>query len=567
MKSLAQCNFPITTSNGKKKTLKEQGNITPDFLHKIITKKNGKPDLLAISIYVEARSWFKPKKTKANGNVIYSSKLKGYGWQVGYEYFVKKHHCSSDLIRTKFVLLEKLGLLKRTFKTEYFYGKRFNNLMYLLVWKDTPHFYSETGLEKSATTTLENQGYLYLNSRTPILENKDNIYVIPNNHLIEELESSKSFLCSSIKEIPVIEGNKTRVREAESKTLPCANGSMSEPAQDEFAHNKTEIVEATEEPKAVQAVTFCNQLNQRQFPRLLTATEEKTIHLQRAQRAHANTEESSFAELMSRVLDPTFQAPITQEPDYTEPTLANDSMNEPAKVLTSTEPRLTLEQTEVMKQEKIYEIGNEETNKMLLSKAIFNTFGEEAANKIQDNCEFMFLSEGKLRIKLKPGITLEEQEKTKLRACIKAVYGEDVKMVSDVPKMIITPKPWPILAATTSHSVTKSAAVVFGFPQGSQWPKFKTSLTRCFNARHESKYTEHIIKNWYEKLRVSSESSNKSLVLVGDGCVIDRITQDYLELTEAAVLASGIDIEMRYESNRQKPLLISKETINYWKRK
>jgi len=31
---------------------------------------------------------------------------------------------------------------------EYFYGKKFNNLMYLLVWKDTTYFYNEIGLKK-----------------------------------------------------------------------------------------------------------------------------------------------------------------------------------------------------------------------------------------------------------------------------------------------------------------------------------------------------------------------------------------------------------------------------------
>ena len=101
----------------KKITLKEQGNIIPESLYKIIIKENGAPDLLAIDIYIEARSWFKLKKTKVNGNVIYSSKLKGHGWQIGYEYFSKKYGCTSETIRTKLVLLEKLGLLPRDFRT------------------------------------------------------------------------------------------------------------------------------------------------------------------------------------------------------------------------------------------------------------------------------------------------------------------------------------------------------------------------------------------------------------------------------------------------------------------
>lgn len=218
----------------EKLVLKDQGNIKPEILNEVIVNKRGKPDLLAIEIYVEVRSWFKPKKTKHQGNVIYSSKLKGHGFQIGYEYFCKKYKCSSDVIRKRLVLLEELGLLTREFRTEYFYGKRFNNIMYLLVWKDTPYFYSEIGLEKPkhlSSSYPQNQGHLCKKTRTPILENKDNIYVIPNNYPIEDKNSSKSFLSSQDiilkKEINNII---TPAREEENASF--AHSSFCEPAQD-----------------------------------------------------------------------------------------------------------------------------------------------------------------------------------------------------------------------------------------------------------------------------------------------------------------------------------------------
>lgn len=226
----------------KKNVLKEQGNITPEFLYKIITNKNGKPDHIAISIYVEARSWFKFKKTKVDGNVIYSSKLKGHGWQIGYEYFSKKYKCSADVIRKKLVLLEKLDLITRDFRTEYFYGKRFNNLMYILVWKDTPHFYSEIGLEKLkkvSTSYPQNQGHLCLKSRTPILENKDNIYVIPNNNPIEKDIALGYISFSSSKDIPVIENTDARARATENAT--CENAILAEHSQIAIPESKENI--------------------------------------------------------------------------------------------------------------------------------------------------------------------------------------------------------------------------------------------------------------------------------------------------------------------------------------
>ena len=184
-----------TKPSNKKNLLKEEGNIRIEALYKLILTNKGKPDHVAIDIYLEARSWYKPKKTNIQGNIVYSSKLKGYGWQIGYEYLANKYGCTSETIRTKLVLLEKLGLLKRDFRTEYYHGKRFNNNMYLLVWKDTPHFYSEIGLEKKVSTTPQNQVELCKNSLTPIQKNLDNIYVIPNNGKKKE-EEAKAYSSS-----------------------------------------------------------------------------------------------------------------------------------------------------------------------------------------------------------------------------------------------------------------------------------------------------------------------------------------------------------------------------------
>lgn len=242
-KATNKTNLSIET---QKHILKDQGNIKPEILNKIIVNKKGKPDFLAIDIYVEARSWFKPKKTKHQGNIVYSSKLKGHGFQIGYEYFCKKYKCSSDVIRKKLVLLEELGLLTREFRTEYFYGKRFNNIMYLLVWKDTPYFYSEIGLEKPKklfSSYPKNQAHLSEKSSTPILENKDNIYVIPNNYLIEDKNSSKSFL-SSNNIILKQENNNIITPAREANTTSFAFSSFNELAKDASKVPKAESIPA-----------------------------------------------------------------------------------------------------------------------------------------------------------------------------------------------------------------------------------------------------------------------------------------------------------------------------------
>ena len=465
----------------KKTVLKEQGNITPESLYQIITKKDGKPDLLAIDIYIEARSWFKLKKTKVNGNVIYSSKLKGHGWQIGYEYFVNKYKCSSDVIRTKFILLEKLRLLERDFRTEYFYGKRFNNLMYLLVWKDTPHFYSEIGLEKPSTPILENkdtypekQVPLSLNSRTSILENKDIIYVIPNNDPREELKPSSRVLRSSLKDIPVIECNNTHAREPELSSH--ADGLLTQPAQDEILS----------EPNQVDKSDHLNK------PKLLTAPEKKPN---------------------------------------------------------------TPEETPVMKPEEP-PLSKKETRKMLLSKAIFDAFGATIANEIQDNCTFEELEPDKVGIKPGVGVSFNDIEKAKIRRCIKVVYGEEVTILAAIPKPMVT------LAKTDNESGLAKSDVGVSVCQNPQWLCLRSNLHKAFMKRHEGKYAEHIIKNWFDRLSVSPESRREKLILIGETSVIHRIYEEYISATEQAVLDSNFEVELRYEGDRERPIILTKEMIN-----
>jgi len=126
------------------KELPKKGNYTEEEFYSIIVNAKGKSDLLAIRIYSDIRSWFKPGK---NGE----SKLKANGYRTSYEDLAKKHKVSKSLIKQKIVFLEGLELLKRDFRREYICGQWQYNVLYLLVWKNTPYFYSEIGIEKTVT--------------------------------------------------------------------------------------------------------------------------------------------------------------------------------------------------------------------------------------------------------------------------------------------------------------------------------------------------------------------------------------------------------------------------------
>jgi hypothetical protein len=393
--AVSKLNTKTNIVQQKKLALKDEGNIKPEILNEIIVNKKGKPDLLAIDIYVEVRSWYKLKKTIVNGNVVYSSKLKGHGFQIGYEYFANKYKVTSETIRTKLVLLEELGLLTREFRTEYFKGKRFNNTMYLLVWKDTPHFYSEIGLEKPkklSSISPENQGHLSQNSLTPIQKNLDNIYVIPNN---QPKEIPHSYANGGISESSIIT--------TETNTRAC------DPVQKNQQQNN-----ATFAP--------CNLAEQEQVA--LTAKQEKAIELERKQRTSENTGMFAMSDLMNQLL------------------------NEPQKT----------EEIPEMKQEEIPQLTDKQERAMLLSKALYGSFGEQRSNEIQDDYKFVETEPQKVCIQTK-AMLLNDIEKAKIRKCIQSVYGEDVT----IAMQIITPTPVEQMLPVNQNTVlpTKSNLLTF----------------------------------------------------------------------------------------------------------
>lgn len=129
------------------KPLKREGDFVEKQLKSIIVKRDGKPDRLAIEIYSRLKGWFQPNK---NNRFKKTGKLdiREHGFRTSYEELAKEHNCSKELVRQKIVLLEELGLGSRDFRIEYAGGIRKNNVLHLLIWKETPYFKFEHGLEK-----------------------------------------------------------------------------------------------------------------------------------------------------------------------------------------------------------------------------------------------------------------------------------------------------------------------------------------------------------------------------------------------------------------------------------
>lgn len=73
-------------------------------LYKIIVTKNNRPDHLAIELYLDIKRFSKEEKRSTI--------------QIGYSYFTEKYKYHQRSIARKFIILEDLGLIKRSFTTE-----------------------------------------------------------------------------------------------------------------------------------------------------------------------------------------------------------------------------------------------------------------------------------------------------------------------------------------------------------------------------------------------------------------------------------------------------------------
>lgn len=155
------------------KPLKKEGDFVEKQLKSIIVKRDGKPDRLAIEIYSRLKGWFQPNKDnrfKKTGKLD----IREHGFRTSYEELAKEHSCSKEVVRQKIVLLEELGLASRDFRIEYAGGIRKNNVLHLLIWKETPYFHFEHGLEKRPVfnSNINKETWKKIEKESPILSKK-----------------------------------------------------------------------------------------------------------------------------------------------------------------------------------------------------------------------------------------------------------------------------------------------------------------------------------------------------------------------------------------------------------
>ena len=110
------------------------GNVIPQIWYKTITKENGKPHLLAISILADIVYWYRPAEVRdeATGQLIgYRKKFKADLLQRSYDQFAELFGESKRSITDAVIRLEMLGVIKREFRVIEIAGVKYNNVLFL----------------------------------------------------------------------------------------------------------------------------------------------------------------------------------------------------------------------------------------------------------------------------------------------------------------------------------------------------------------------------------------------------------------------------------------------------
>ena len=116
------------------------GNVVPHAWYSAIQTESGKPDMVAITILSEILYWHRPREECDESDpetIVISKRFKADLLQISYRQLTMKFGFSKDQSRRAMDRLEKLGLIKREFRTiETASGDKLNNVMYVELFSD-----------------------------------------------------------------------------------------------------------------------------------------------------------------------------------------------------------------------------------------------------------------------------------------------------------------------------------------------------------------------------------------------------------------------------------------------
>lgn len=154
------------------------GNVIPEAWYHTITNENGKVNCLAIHILADIVYWYRPTehRDEATLSVTYTKKFHDDDYlQRSYDQLMQKFNISKKQAYDAVVALEKLGVIKRHFKTIYTSNIPLANVMFIELIPEVlksltyPGIYE--GAYKNVDTPLQNGKEVSTKTGIPTCEN------------------------------------------------------------------------------------------------------------------------------------------------------------------------------------------------------------------------------------------------------------------------------------------------------------------------------------------------------------------------------------------------------------
>ena len=110
------------------------GNVIPESWYKTVVSANGRVNLLAVNLLGEIVYWYRPMEVRdeRSGDVTWVKKFADEEYlQKSYAQICEKYNVSTKQAREALIVLEKLGVVKRHFRTIETEMGKCPNVMYI----------------------------------------------------------------------------------------------------------------------------------------------------------------------------------------------------------------------------------------------------------------------------------------------------------------------------------------------------------------------------------------------------------------------------------------------------
>jgi hypothetical protein len=442
-------------------------------LYKIVVDPRGNPDALAINLYWdEFRSWYNHKKIHTSSKIIRIPKLYKYGVYASYKELSEKYGVTENTIRRKIVKLEKLELLTRDFYTNKESHKVLYNQLIIYIWQQTPHFFNPIGLDRMLIEELtpstnheyisskyhnENKGGckqdnpinvhtpIITNDHTPLQQNKDT----PSTKFVHTPTPLQAINSLGLEvEGGVIANVHTPIIAGDDTNILRVNNLYNEGIERLFTYNINNTHARGFNDKT-DKTDFANKNNNIDQSVHTNSVEIKTLNIEEKEASYAD-----FA--FGFPAEPTQSAFDEWEESQSDNLLALLNEEQPDDF------KIPLDPEDITADEQA-------TRKMLLSKALWQTFGTEKADEIQDHYAFVETDDQKVCIQTEE-MLLNDIDRAKIRKCIQSVYGKDVtialQIITSLPKEPIQEANQNISTTTQSNLLTfKSKLLTYNMQQ------------------------------------------------------------------------------------------------------